>query len=137
MYFAKALKKTKAPFCLAQKYWLLVIWYYFHGNSELYNLNSAETIEVFYNLRMDIEKLSYVATMLQIINDVCMEGETCYKKLQLLLNTLYTLSETNKNTELVFAIFQIRLLAILGFVPRLRKMHKLQHKCRKYKRNIF
>lgn len=74
---------------------------------------------------MDIEKLSYAATMLQIINDVCMEGETSYKKLQLLLNTLYTLSETSKNEELVFAIFKIRLLAILGFVPRLRKMHKL------------
>ena len=74
---------------------------------------------------MDIEKLSYAATMLQIINDVCMEGETSYKKLQLLLNTVYTLSETSKNEELVFAIFKIRLLAILGFVPRLRKMHKL------------
>lgn len=74
---------------------------------------------------MDIEKLSYAATMLQIMNDVCMEGETSYKKLQLLLNTLYTLSETSKNEELVFAIFRIRLLAILGFVPRLRKMHKL------------
>lgn len=74
---------------------------------------------------MDIEKLSYAATMLQIMNDVCMEGETSYKKLQLLLNTLYTLSETSKNEELVFAIFKIRLLAILGFVPRLRKMHKL------------
>lgn len=74
---------------------------------------------------MDIEKLSYAATMLQIINDVCMEGETSYKKLQLLLNTLYTLSETSKNEELVFAIFKIRLLAILGFVPKLRKMHKL------------
>lgn len=74
---------------------------------------------------MDIEKLSYAVTMLQIINDVCMEGETSYKKLQLLLNTLYTLSETSKNEELVLAIFKIRLLAILGFVPRLRKMHKL------------
>ena len=74
---------------------------------------------------MEIEKLSYAATMLQIMNDVCMEGETSYKKLQLLLNTLYTLSETSKNKELVFAIFKIRLLAILGFVPRLRKMHKL------------
>ena len=42
-----------------------------------------------------------------------MEGETCYKKLQLLLNTLYTLSETDKNVDLVFIVFQIRLLGIL------------------------
>ena len=59
-------------------------WYCFLGNSDLYNLTSAETIEVFYKLRMDIEKLSYAALMLRIINDVCVEGETSYKKLQLL-----------------------------------------------------
>lgn len=85
----------------------------FSGNSELYSLNSAETIEVFYNLRMDVEKLSYAATILQIVNDVCMEGETCYKKLQLLLNTLYALSETEKDKDLIFVVFQIRLLGIL------------------------
>ena len=110
MYFVKALKKIKAPFYQALKYFHLVIWYFFHGNSELYSLNSAETIEVFYNLRMDVEKLSYAVVMLQIINDVCMEGETCYKKLQLLLNTLYMLSETDKNKDLIFSVFQIRLL---------------------------
>ena len=76
-------------------------------------MNSAEVIEVFFNLRMDLEKLSYAATMLQMINDVCMEGETCYKKLQLLLNTLYTLSETDKNRDLIFSAFQITLLGIL------------------------
>ena len=85
----------------------------FSGNSELYSLNSAETIEVFFNLRMDVEKLSYAAVMLQMINDVCMEGETSYKKLQLLLNTLYALSETDKDKDLIFIVFQIRLLGIL------------------------
>mgnify|MGYP003294781805 CR=1 FL=1 len=85
----------------------------FSGNSDLYSLNSAETIEVFFNLRMDVEKLSYAAVMLQMINDVCMEGETCYKKLQLLLNTLYALSETEKDKDLIFSVFQIRLLGIL------------------------
>ena len=80
----------------------------------MYQLTSAETIEVFYNLRMDIEKLSYVATMLKIINDVCVEGETSYQKLQLLLNTLYVLSETDKDIEFVFAIFKIRLLRNIG-----------------------
>ncbi len=70
---------------------------------------------------MDVEKLTYAALMLRIINDVCVEGETSYKKLQLLLNSLYVLSETDKNPEFVLAIFKIRLLGILGFVPRLSK----------------
>ncbi len=62
---------------------------------------------------MDIDKLMLAATILQIINDVCVEGETSYKKLQLLLNTLYTISETNKNLDFIFSIFEIRLLGIL------------------------
>lgn len=84
----------------------------------MYSLNSAETIEIFYNLRMDVEKLTYSATILQIINDVCMEGETSFKKLQLLLNTLYTLSETNKNPDLIISIFEVRLLGILRFCAK-------------------
>ena len=93
----------------------------FSGNSELYNLTSAETIEVFYKLRMDVERLSYAALMLRMMNDVCVEGETSYQKLQLLLNSLYVLSETEKEAEFVLAVFKIRLLGILGFVPRLSK----------------
>lgn len=108
--FCKGAKKNKGALLSGTEIMAFSDMILFSGNSELYNLNSLETIEVFFNLRMDIEKLSYAAVMLQMINDVCMEGETCYKKLQLLLNTLYTLSETNKNKDLIFSVFQIRLL---------------------------
>lgn len=108
--FCKGAKKNKSAFLSSTEIMAFSDMMLFSGNSELYSLNSAETIEVFYNLRMDVEKLSYAWVMLQMINDVCMEGETCYKKLQLLLNTLYTLSETEKNKDLILSIFKIRLL---------------------------
>ena len=111
--FCKGAKKNKSAFLSSTEILAFSDMVLFSGNSDLYSLNSIETIEVFFNLRMDVEKLSYAAAMLQMINDVCMEGETCYKKLQLLLNTLYTLSETDKNKDLIFSVFQIRLLGIL------------------------
>ena len=43
-----------------------MIWYFFLGNSDLYSLNSVETIEVFYNLRIDIEKLTGTKVMLDL-----------------------------------------------------------------------
>ena len=68
---------------------------------------------------MDIDKLSYAMTISQIMNDVCQEGEMCFKKLQLFLNTLFVLSETEKDLDFIISVFKIRLLALLGFVPRL------------------
>lgn len=82
-----------------------------------YHINSCETIEMFYNLRTDLDKLQYASHMTKIIYDVVNENENTYKVLQLFLNTLYVLSETDKNMDLILAIFKLRLLCILGFTP--------------------
>ena len=119
--FCKGAKKIKSTFLSSTEFLSFSDFILYEGNGELYNLNSAEPINVFYNLRMDIDKLMYASTMAKIMNDVCQEEELAYKRLQLFLNTLYVLSETDKNIELVFSIFRIRLLAILGFIPRLNR----------------
>ena len=88
---------------------------YKSGNS--YSINSCETIEVFYNIRTDLDKLKYAAHITKIINDVTTENQNTYKVLQLYLNTLYMISETDKNLSLINSIFTIRLLSIIGFRP--------------------
>lgn len=72
---------------------------------------------MFYNLRTDLDKLRYATHITKIIYDVTNENENSYKILQLFLNTLYTLSETDKNMDLVLAIFKLRLMSILGYTP--------------------
>ena len=59
-----------------------------------YNINSCEIIEVFYNLRIDLDKLIVATNITKIILDVTTENQYSYKILQLFLNTLYTLSES-------------------------------------------
>lgn len=117
--FCKEAQKLKSALLASTEFLAFSEFVLYEGNSDMYRLSSAEIIEVFYNLRIDIDKLLYATTMSQIMNDVCLEGDLCYKKLQLFLNTLYTLSETDKNVDFVFSVFEIRLLALLGFVPRL------------------
>lgn len=80
-------------------------------------MNSAESIEIFYNLRIDIDKLQYAAYIAKIVEDITNENDSSYNILQLLLNTLYTISETDMNKELVSSIFKIRLLSLIGFTP--------------------
>ena len=93
--------------------------YLMYKGTSTYHINSVETIEVFHNIRTDLDKLKYAMHINKIVQDVTQENQNCYKILQLLLNTLYTISETNKNLDLVLSVFKLRLLCILGFTPDL------------------
>ena len=99
-----------------------------YKGTSTYHINSVEPIEVFYNLRTDLEKLKYAVHINKIIQDVTEENQNCYKILQLLLNTLYTISETDKNLDLVLSIFKLRLLCILGFTPRINECTQCKEK---------
>ena len=86
-----------------------------------YSLNSCEPIEIFYNIRMDLDKLQYVVNITKIIQEVTDENQNTYKILQLYLNTLYVISETDLDLEFILSIFKLRLMCLLGFTPIIQK----------------
>lgn len=92
-----------------------------YKGTNTYHINSVEPIEVFYNIRTDLDKLKYAVHINKIIQDVTQENQNCYNILQLVLNTLYTISETEKKLDLVLSIFKMRLLTILGFTPNIKQ----------------
>ena len=89
--------------------------------SNIYTLNSCDTIELFYNLRIDLDKLKYASHITKIIQDVTDENQSTYKLLQLYLNTLYVMANTEIDLKFITSIFKIRLMCLLGFKPRLDK----------------
>ena len=95
--------------------------YILYESKENYLINSCDTIEIFYNIRTDLDKIKYAVLLTKIIQDVTHENENSYKILQLYLNTLYMISEISKDMDFVLSIFKIKLLCILGFMPRLKK----------------
>ena len=95
--------------------------YMIYKGNDTYNINSCETIEFFYNIRTDLDKYKYAVHITKIILDVTNENENSYRTLQLFLNTLYTISETDKNLDFILAIFKLRLMCILGFKPQVEK----------------
>lgn len=84
-------------------------------------MNGCDLIEVFYNIRVDLDKLKYAVYITKIISDVTNENENCYRVLQLFLNTLFMISETNTDLDFIVSVFKIRLLCILGFTPNIRE----------------
>lgn len=117
---AKGARRPKSLLMAGTQYLCFGEYLLYKGASS-YNINSCETIEVFYNIRTDLDKLKYAACITQIINDVTYENQNTYRILQLYLNTLYMISETDKNLDLVLSVFKIRLLCLLGFTPEINK----------------
>ena len=89
--------------------------------SDHYTMNSCETIEMFYNIRTDLDKLTYASYITKIINDVTTENQNSFNTLKLFLNTLYMISETDKDLNFITAVFKLRMLKILGFAPNIRE----------------
>ena len=112
---AKGARKPKSMLMAATQFLCFGEYLIYNGASS-YNINSCDTIEIFYNIRTDLDKLKYAAHITKIINDVTDEHQNTYKILQLFLNTLYMISETDEDLDFIVSIFKIRLSCILGFM---------------------
>jgi DNA repair protein RecO (recombination protein O) len=86
-------------------------------SKSMYIVNACETVNCFYGLREDVERLTYSAHILEIVNDVVQEDQTCTDVMRLILNTLHFLSMRDKKPGLITSIFEMRLLAITGYTP--------------------
>lgn len=117
---AKGSRKPKS-LLLAGSQLLCFGEYMLYKGSENYSMNSCEIIELFYKIRVDLEKLQYVAYITKIINDVTTENQNNYRILQLYLNTLYVIAQTDKNLKTITSIFRLRLMSIIGFRPQIEE----------------
>lgn len=113
---AKGARRTKSQI-MAGSQFLCFADYVLYQGTQTYHINSCETIEVFYHIRTDLDKLKYASHITKLIADVTDENQNCYKIIQLFLNTLYMISETDQNLEWITAVFKLRLMCLLGFVP--------------------
>jgi len=91
--------------------------YVLRKSNEIYTVQSCDPIEIFYQIRVDLDKLNYVASIIKIISDVTTENQNNYNILKLFLNTLYIISESDKNLDFIISVFKMRLLKILGYSP--------------------
>ena len=91
--------------------------YVLRKSNDMYTIQSSDPIEIFYPIRVDLDKLNYAATIVKIITDVTTENQNNYHILKLFLNTLYIISESDKNLDFILSVFRMRLLKILGFAP--------------------
>ena len=117
---AKGARRPKSQLMAGSQFLCFGEYMMFKG-SNTYTLNSCETIEIFYNIRTDLDKLEYAVNITKLIQDVTYENQNTYRILQLFLNTLYVIANTDLDLKFVASIFKLRLMNLLGFKPRLDK----------------
>lgn len=90
-----------------------------YKTKESYIIDEAEPIELFFELRNDLEKLSLAQYFGELIITLVQEDEPAEEYLRLILNSLHFLAKNKMPAEQVKAITELRLMCIAGYMPNL------------------
>ena len=90
-----------------------------YKTKESYIIDEAEPIELFFELRNDLEKLSLAQYFSELIMTLVQEDEPAEEYLRLILNSLHFLAKGKMPIEQVKAITELRLMCIAGYMPNL------------------
>lgn len=116
--FVKNAKLYKGRLCTATQS-LSYSEFVIYRNKDYYIIDEAETIELFYNLRLDLEKFALAEYFCDIVLYMIPEGVDSSQFLSLILNSLYVLSRGIKSDLMVKAVFEMRFLSLAGYMPDL------------------
>lgn len=84
-----------------------------------YILNSSQTLNTFYNIRLDMEKLALSAYLSDLLRFTTPPEEPSKNVLRLFLNTLYFLNNNSRDTEQMKILFELRIMCEIGLLPDL------------------
>ncbi len=82
-----------------------------------YTLNEAEPIELFYNIRNDLQKLSLASYFAEVLERAADEDTINPELLRLGLNSLYALAHTSISATKIKAVFELKIAALAGYMP--------------------
>ncbi len=85
----------------------------------MYWLRSGSVINPFYDLSMDIARVSLASYLCDLANELTDEGGEDDSIMRLLLNSLYLIGRGKKDARIVKAVFELRAAAISGYCPEL------------------
>lgn len=91
----------------------------YRGKGRTYQLREATPLESFPSLRADLNRLALATYLLDVANEICLEGNNEQAMLRLTLNALWCIEKNEKNPALIKGTYEMRAAAIAGFLPRL------------------
>lgn len=91
----------------------------FSGTKDKLRVDDAVPIEMFFDLRTDILKLSVAQYICELCQTLAPVDDNAEEYLRLVLNTLHFLSKQDANVYLLKSIAELRLMTLSGYQPDL------------------
>ncbi len=116
---ARGVKSVRSPLSSPSQILAYSEFCLFKGKQSYYIIDSAETVNTFYSLRLDVAKLALAVYFCDLAAYLSPGVESAPECLRLLLNTLHFLQEERQDAVLLKSIFELRILSVTGFMPDL------------------
>lgn len=113
---ARGLRRKNSPLvapCQLLSYGDFVLFEY----RDMYTINEATAIELFRDLRGDLQKLSLGTYFAQVAETISQEDLPNPELLSLVLNCLYALSKLDIPESQIKAVFEMRAACLAGYTP--------------------
>lgn len=88
-------------------------------SKKYYYITESTLIELFFNVRCDLEKLSLATYLCDVAADLCMEDVPDIDLLRLTLNAISAIDRCKFPLDQIKGAFELRCAAIAGFMPDL------------------
>ena len=88
-----------------------------YRSKDAFVVDDAVPIEVFFNLRQDIDRLTLAQYFAQLAYELSAEEQPQEELLRLILNSLYLLCRGGKSLTQIKAVFEFRALCLGGYMP--------------------
>ena len=88
-----------------------------YKSKDAFVVDDAVPIEVFFNLRQDIDRLTLSQYFAQLAYELSAEEQPQEELLRLILNSLHLLCKGEKNISQIKAVFEFRALCLGGYMP--------------------
>ena len=90
-----------------------------YKGKDAYVIDNAVPLEMFFDLRSDIEKLALAQYFVQLTYYLGSEEQPSHEMLRLVLNALYLLSKGKKEVKIVKPAYEMKMLCLGGYMPNL------------------
>lgn len=114
--FAKGARKSTSKFLAGSQIFAYGEYMLYKGKTS-YNINQVSLIKPFYNIRNNIEDLTWGLYILEFIEHISDEDNPNNLLIKLLLKTLQALDSGRFNAELITEIFELKAISLIGYSP--------------------
>lgn len=90
-----------------------------YKGKDAYTIDNATPIEVFFDLRSDIERLSLAQYFAQLTYYLGSEEQPSFEMLRLILNALHLLCSGKKDIKIIKSAVEMRMMALGGYMPNI------------------